>query len=755
MKINSVAVWLTFVVGSSQAFCFLHRANTTLEAFDEVSKRDVPPPIPPRPAPRPPKKPYLSLYDSADDDAWSKAKCKGGNFVRAMKGSDREAGQVFNPPRDSAASEYENYDFDFAEKWGWRYSEKIPAGNLKDWGIDNVLRDLSLSDKCAGWGGYLDCLTFVHGSKQLADGKWKHDPAPYDVDGKTYRRSGAHYGIAFDASKGVTIAMDRDSPQSAGKNIQPRVEGTELPAISASSDIMWLYWKMYDDVAKGPSYFLSLSITNEATQKIISRAIREVTPEAKDFPASGGYDFDTDTPEGQALLGTQNAQAFSYFLLQHKKTLGNLYISEVRVFRDNRPKHTGANLLFVVEPVPIPEKLGNIRDMFANMKLSHHTSDTAADVVKVAAKRPEELPAPRPLIVMPKPIQDLFSNDPQPTFLNLYSNAADAEWAKARCKGENFVKAMKGSDADTGRIFKPPRDSAAALYNQDNIDDLMEWGWTGGEASEPDMKHYGFDGVLRDMGASDKLEKEGGNVRLVTFRHGESKMEENGEWLTIDDQHYEHDGKEYRYTGAWYKFAMDEVNGPIIAMDRTSPQDIGGKKIPAIVGDDLPLIRAFSDFAWISWAGLAEAVGSDVKNIHYFMSLSITNELTQGILSRCVREILPGSWGFPDWPGFEFDTSTLQGQAILGTPNAQAFSYFLLQHKKELGNLYISKVRVFHDANWIAHANLLFIVESVPTGKESEEPKEQGPSGAAVEEAQRRGAPNLLRLRRWWSRAKL
>lgn len=106
----------------------------------------------------------------------------------------------------------------------------------------------------------------------------------------------------------------------------------------------------------------------------------------------------------------------------------------------------------------------------------------------------------------------------------------------------------------------------------------------------------------------------------------------------------------------------------IIATDRTSPQDIGGKRVPAIVGDDLPLIRAFSDFAWIFWEALAAdpEVGADIKNIHYFMSLSITNELTQRILSRCVREILPGSWGFPDWPGFEFDASTPQGQAILG-----------------------------------------------------------------------------------------
>ncbi|KAF3040968.1 hypothetical protein E8E12_009025 [Didymella heteroderae] len=724
MKINNVAAWLAFIFDSSRAFRISHRGHTTLEAF---SKRDLPPPIPPRPAPRPPKEPYLALYDNANDDSWETAKCKGANFMRAMRGSDRIAGQVFNPPRDSAASEYENLDFDTAEKWGWGYSEKIPAGNFKDWGIDDVLRDLTLSDKCAGWGGSLDCLTFVHGFKQLADGKWEHDPAPYDVDGKTYRRSGAHYGMAFDASQGVIIALDRDSPQSAGKQIKPPVQGDELPA------------------------------------EIISRAIREVIPDAKDFPAWGGYDFDTDTPEGQALLGTQNAQAFSYFLFQHKATLGNLHISEVRVFRDNRPKNAGPNLLFIVKPVPAKnetkpstEQYEDIPSMFA--KLKPHQGVSAADTVKVAAKGPEDLPAPRPLIVMPKPVPALFSKDPQPTYLDLYTNAADGEWEKAKCKGANFLKAMKGSDAEAGKAFNPPRDSAAGLYNEENIGDLMEWGWSGGEAFEPGMKHYGVDGALRDMGSSDTVLQDGGDIRLVSFRHGMSKMGDNDQWIPMDEQRYEVNGKEYRYTGAWYNFAVDEVNGVIIATDRASPQDIGSKKMPIIAGDDLPLIRAFSDFAWIYWAALADGIGSDVKNIHYFMSLSITNELTQRILSRCVREILPGSWGFPDWPGFEFDTSTPQGQAILGTPNAQAFSYFLLQHKKELGNLFISKVRVFHDANWISHANLLLIVEPVPTGVKPGKPEkseEQGTSVVAEPQVQGQTSPAILRLRHWWNRAKL
>lgn len=111
MKIKNVAVLLTFIVGTSQAL----QINDTAVAFsvDKITTfaDGLPPPVPPRPAPKPPKEPYLSLYDNANDDAWEKAKCKGANFVRAMRGSDRDAGQVFKPPRDSAASEFENLDF--------------------------------------------------------------------------------------------------------------------------------------------------------------------------------------------------------------------------------------------------------------------------------------------------------------------------------------------------------------------------------------------------------------------------------------------------------------------------------------------------------------------------------------------------------------------------------------------------------------------------------------------------------------------
>jgi hypothetical protein len=91
---------------------------------------------------------------------------------------------------------------DAAEKWGWGHSEKMLHGDFKLWGIDQTLRDLGSSDKCWGWGGSVDCLTFVHGYKYNEDGNFVVDGSTYNVDGRTYRRSGAHYGIGFEPQKG-------------------------------------------------------------------------------------------------------------------------------------------------------------------------------------------------------------------------------------------------------------------------------------------------------------------------------------------------------------------------------------------------------------------------------------------------------------------------------------------------------------------------------------------------------------------------
>lgn len=169
----------------------------------------APPPVPPRPAPKPPKGELnLPLYASASDAVWEKAECKGGNFVKAMHISDREAGQLFSPPRDTASNEWENLGWEDAAKWGWdipdsEEDEILHEGDFKRWGMDRTFRELGLSDKCRDEGGLIECVTFLHGWEGYnPDGTQDIKDSHYDVDGKTYRLTGAHYGFGFDLQQG-------------------------------------------------------------------------------------------------------------------------------------------------------------------------------------------------------------------------------------------------------------------------------------------------------------------------------------------------------------------------------------------------------------------------------------------------------------------------------------------------------------------------------------------------------------------------
>lgn len=125
-------------------------------------------------------------------------------------------------------------------------------------------------------------------------------------------------------------------------------------------------------------------------------------------------------------------------------------------------------MLFVVEPVPArnettssPKPYEDIPSLLARINKPQGGNNT----VNTAAKGPAALPAALPLVVTPKPVQDIFSKDPS-TYLDLYADAKEEEWNKAQCKGANFVRAMRSSDSEAGKIFKPPRDTAAGLFSE-------------------------------------------------------------------------------------------------------------------------------------------------------------------------------------------------------------------------------------------------------------------------------------------------
>ena len=77
------------------------------------------------------------------------------------------------------------------------------VGDFKLWGVDQIFRDLDISDKCHDEGGSIQCLTFVHGYEIDDDGDGVYDDTEtYEVDGRTYRKTGAHYGFGLEPHKG-------------------------------------------------------------------------------------------------------------------------------------------------------------------------------------------------------------------------------------------------------------------------------------------------------------------------------------------------------------------------------------------------------------------------------------------------------------------------------------------------------------------------------------------------------------------------
>jgi hypothetical protein len=243
--------------------------------------------------------------------------------------------------------------------------------------------------------------------------------------------------------------------------------------------------------------------------------------------------------------------------------------------------------------------------------------------------------------------------------------ASDEVWDACRCRGENFWDAMHSSSEGAGKLFRSIRDTSESPFT--NIADLTKWGWKDATVRPiyfDFAKAWGVDHVLRAIGVSDKATKDGGRIEVVRVTHGDGDANGGG-WGTSpynNQPQYTVDGKNYRVTGSEYNFGFDPSGGILLALDRMSPQFAGSKRYPKVEGSDLPDLQAFSDVAWLKWK---ETTGSAPTSIRYFMSLSITNHDTRGILNI----ILTGEeyCEVPAWPGHDVDPTSEEGAALLGT----------------------------------------------------------------------------------------
>ncbi|KAF2637897.1 hypothetical protein P280DRAFT_85747 [Massarina eburnea CBS 473.64] len=182
--------------------------------------------------------------------------------------------------------------------------------------------------------------------------------------------------------------------------------------------------------------------------------------------------------------------------------------------------------------------------------------------------------------------------------------------------------------------------------------------------------------------------------------------------LNPEQQKYTVDGRTYGKSGAYYKFVVNPIEGAIYAQNVHSPSGQKGKN-----WIDLPKLRALSDVLWGYW----NRENPNVKNINKFLMQTVVNRDSQRIIARAFRQT---GKTFGGWPGTDFSMDSMEGWAILGSPNGAAFGHFLMGHKAELGLKRISKVKVvildaeeFPDQTEAA-PDLVFFVEDVPPGTE-------------------------------------
>lgn len=165
----------------------------------------------------------------------------------------------------------------------------------------------------------------------------------------------AHYEFGISRAGGALYGFFLDSPVYAAAvlwyNNRKPAEAAKLPALRAFSDLLWGYWSKNNPDIKNVRFFFMMGISNDQTNALIATCLHNRKETLKEWP---GVDFDTNSDEGHALVGSPNGAAFAYFLMQHKAELGHKTISKVTVFRaetDDDLAFMDPHLVFHVEDV--------------------------------------------------------------------------------------------------------------------------------------------------------------------------------------------------------------------------------------------------------------------------------------------------------------------------------------------------------------------------------------------------------------------
>ena len=141
--------------------------------------------------------------------------------------------------------------------------------------------------------------------------------------------------------------------------------------------------------------------------------------------------------------------------------------------------------------------------------------------------------------------------------------------------------------------------------------------------------------------------------------------------------------------GKW-KNLINVRNGEIVALDNASR---------ALHQPELH----WSDVVFIQWMNECQkhkdTTGQPASDLRYVFRYNITNKLTHNVIEEILNKRKHSSEPPEPWMECKVSPNSLDGMALLGTPNGVGVAYLLIQHKQEFGSKRVGSIDILTVSN--------------------------------------------------------
>jgi hypothetical protein len=275
------------------------------------------------------EQPQLERNPGNETPSYADAVRKGQKLIDMMQAEDHTAGQMFDPPRVSAESQF------------------LEQQCLRDWGYTRSYTSW-ISYAPSSFDAFFEALG-MNPSESATEILDRHNRLS-SIHGAMASATDAEFKNVMDYENGLLIAWANHSPDYLVGS-----SGGAVPELKHWSDMAYLQWcdpKVSRCENSELKYVLRHEIQNKGTLAIMRRIedeYRRVNGMEDGWkPVWPGITLEADSAESKALLGTPNGHGVAWLLIQHKRQLGHMAVGKITVFLcdPTEPGCRSSSLLF-------------------------------------------------------------------------------------------------------------------------------------------------------------------------------------------------------------------------------------------------------------------------------------------------------------------------------------------------------------------------------------------------------------------------